>query len=74
MEKPGIEELAETYEDTLQARITQLETQQGLFTQALIAALEGRWTGANSVEAFLYALNPTLQGQLEVDPPYVIGA
>jgi hypothetical protein len=51
------------------ARITQLQTQQSLMTQALAAALEGRWQGANSVEAYLYALDPSLQGQLEADPP-----
>lgn len=49
--------------------ITQLQTQQGLQTQALINALEGRWVGADSVEAILYALNPALQGTLQPDPP-----
>ena len=52
-----------------QDQITQLQTQQGLQTQALINALEGRWVGANSVEAILYALNPGLQGTLTPDPP-----
>lgn len=51
------------------ARISQLQTQQGLMTQALKAALEGRWTGAGSVEAFLYALDPNMQGQVTPDPP-----
>jgi len=51
------------------ARITQLQQQQALMTAALIAALEGRWQGAGSVEAYLYALDPTLQGQLIPDPP-----
>lgn len=50
-------------------QITQLQTQQGLQTQALINALEGRWVGANSVEAIIYALNPGLQGTLTPDPP-----
>ena len=50
-------------------QITQLQTQQGLQTQALINALEGRWIGANSVEAILYALNPGLVGTLTPDPP-----
>lgn len=49
--------------------ITQLQSQQALQTQALINALEGRWVGANSVEAILYALNPGLQGTLTPDPP-----
>jgi shikimate kinase len=56
-------------EDDQDARIAQLQQQQSLMTQALAAALEGRWQGAGSVEAFLYALDPTLQGQLEPDPP-----
>jgi len=50
-------------------QITQLQNQQGLQTQALVNALEGRWVGANSVEAIIYALNPGLQGQLTPDPP-----
>jgi hypothetical protein len=50
-------------------QITQLQNQQGLQTQALVNALEGRWVGANSVEAIIYALNPGLQGQLVPDPP-----
>lgn len=54
---------------TEQDQITQLQTQQGLQTQALINALEGRWVGADSVEAILYALNPGLQGTLSPDPP-----
>jgi hypothetical protein len=59
-------------ENELNARLTTLETQQGLITQALVAALEGHWTGAPpSLEAFLYALNPTLQGQVTSDPPVV---
>lgn len=54
------------------ARVAQLQAQQSLLTQALVAALEGNWTGAPpSVEAFLYAINPGLQGTLDVDPPYV---
>ena len=57
------------------ARLTQLENQQALVTQALIAALQGQWVGAPpSVEAFLYALNPTLQGTLTLDPPVVPGS
>lgn len=49
--------------------ITQLQQQQALQTQAFINALEGRWTGADSVEAVLYALNPNLEGTLDPDPP-----
>lgn len=50
-------------------QITQLQTQQGLQTQAFINALEGRWVGANSVEAIIYALSPGVQGTLTPDPP-----
>lgn len=50
-------------------RITQLENQQMLQTRALTAALEGKWTGAESVEAFLYALDPGLEGTITPDPP-----
>jgi hypothetical protein len=57
------------YSDDQTAQITQLQQQQGLFTQALKAAVEGRWTGAGSVEAFLYALDPNLQGTVTPDPP-----
>lgn len=54
------------------ARINTLEQQQALLTQALAAALSGQWVGAPpSVEAFLYALSPTLQGNLVLDPPVV---
>lgn len=53
------------------AQITQLQQQQSLFTAAMAAALAGKWTGEGSVEAYLYALDPGLQGQLSVDPPVV---
>jgi len=58
--------------DEQDARITQLQQQQALLTQALAAALNGQWVGAPpSVEAFLYAIDPSLQGTLTLDPPYV---
>jgi len=50
-------------------QITQLQNQQSLFTQALKAALEGKWTGEGSVEAFLYALDPNMTGTLQLDIP-----
>jgi len=50
-------------------QITQLQQQQAIFTQALKAAVEGRWIGENSVEAFLYALDPNLTGSVAPDPP-----
>jgi hypothetical protein len=61
-----------TESDDTSAQIVMLQQQQALFTQALVAALAGRWTGGpTSVEAFLYALDPNLQGTLEVDAPVV---
>ena len=57
--------------DDEQAQITTLQQQQSLFTQALVAALAGKWTGSGSVEAYLYALDPNLQGTLDVDAPVV---
>lgn len=50
-------------------QITQLQQQQAIFTQALKAAIEGRWIGEGSVEALLYALDPTLTGTVSPDPP-----
>jgi hypothetical protein len=50
-------------------RLSILEAQQALLTQALQAALEGRWTGEGSVEAYLYAIDSGLQGQVTPDPP-----
>ena len=59
-------------EEETNARLTTLEQQQSLLTQCLVAALEGHWIGAPpSVEAFLFAINPTLQGQITPDPPVV---
>jgi len=57
------------YSDDQVAQITQLQQQQAIFTQALKAAVEGHWVGAGSVEALLYALDPTLQGTVTPDPP-----
>jgi len=51
------------------AAITQLQTQTMYLTQALKAACEGRWQGADSVEAWLLALNPALAGQIIANPP-----
>jgi hypothetical protein len=51
------------------AQIAQLQAQQALFTQALVAMLNGIWTGADSVEALTYALNPSLTGTLSLDVP-----
>lgn len=50
-------------------QITQLQQQQAIFTQALRAAVEGKWIGEASVEAFLYSLDPTMMGSITSDPP-----
>lgn len=55
--------------DEDRALITQLQQQQQFLTRALMAACAGRWQGEDSVEAWLYAIDPTLQGQLSVNPP-----
>lgn len=52
-----------------QAALTQLQTQQMYLTRALKSAAEGRWRGEDSVEAWLYAIDPGLQGQIEANPP-----
>jgi hypothetical protein len=58
-------------EEEQQARITMLQNQQSLFTRALIAALEGRWTGgADTVEGYLFALDPGLEGTVTANPPH----
>lgn len=49
--------------------ITQLQQQQALFTQIIKAQLEGRWVGADSAEALLYALDPNMTGTLTTDIP-----
>lgn len=56
-------------DDDATAQIAQLQQQQALLTRALRAAVEGRWRGEDSVEAYLYALDPGLQGQVQPDPP-----
>jgi hypothetical protein len=56
-------------DDQLSARLTQLENQQALLTQALAAALEGKWTGPGSVEGYLYAISPSMQGNVQANPP-----
>lgn len=51
------------------AAITTLQTQQMYLTRAMKAAAEGRWQGEDSVEAWLYAIDPSLQGQVVTNPP-----
>jgi hypothetical protein len=64
-------------EPSIQQLLGQLQTQQGCITRALWAADEGRWvaaeSGADSVEGWLLALNPTLTGDLEpFSPMYTV--
>lgn len=53
----------------LEAQITQLQQQQAIFTRIIAAQLQGLWTGEDSAEAWLYALDPTLVGTLTLDVP-----
>jgi hypothetical protein len=50
----------------------QLQAQMAIHTELMRRALEGKWDGAHhgadSAEADLYALNPTLQGKVTVVP------
>jgi hypothetical protein len=60
-----------TQED-LEARIAQLQQQQALFTASLRAMLQGEWAaGPATVEAYLYALDPNMQGNVELDVPVI---
>jgi hypothetical protein len=55
---------------TFDSQINQLQQQQALLTQALKHMLEGRWdAGPDTVEAILYALDPTSTGTLALDVP-----
>jgi hypothetical protein len=56
-------------DDETTAQINQLQQQQMFLTRALAAACAGRWQGEDSVEAWLYAIDPAFQGTLTVDPP-----
>lgn len=56
-------------EPDVNAQITQLQQQQALFTRIIAAQLQGIWTGADSAEAYLYALDPALTGTLTLDIP-----
>jgi len=52
-------------EEEIQAAIAQLQAQQSLQSAALKAALEARWTGEDSVDAYVQALTPGIQTQPE---------
>lgn len=51
--------------DDLAAQIDQLQAQQSLQSAALKAALEARWTGEDSVDAFVKAL---MGGDVQTTP------
>jgi len=45
-------------DEEIAAAIKQLQAQQSLQSSALKAALEARWTGEDSVDAYVKALTP----------------
>lgn len=65
------QELAEAVAN-IQRAIDETQQQQALQTQALLNLVRGQWDaaryGAQSVEAILVALNPSLQGKVDVTP------
>ena len=52
-------------DEEIQAIIAQLQQQQSLQSAALKAALEARWTGEDSVDAYVQALTPGISTQPE---------
>jgi N-acetyl-anhydromuramyl-L-alanine amidase AmpD len=52
-----------------EAQLNQLSEQQAAITRAVAAMTEGRWTGEDSVEAWLLALDPTFVGTLHPRQP-----
>lgn len=57
--------------DEEMALITQLQSQQAILTRIIAEQLQGNWTGADSAEAWLYALDPAIQGTLQLDIPVI---
>jgi Chitinase class I len=55
--------------DAHRQRLALLSQQQALITRALAAMAEGHWVGEGSVEAYLLALDPGLEGVLEPRVP-----
>lgn len=55
--------------DEHRRRLAELRQQQALITRALTAMAEARWVGEGSVEAYLLALDPGLEGTLERREP-----
>lgn len=56
-------------QEDLNAQITQLQNQQAIFTRIIAQQLQGKWSGEDSAEAWLYALDPSLTGTLVLDTP-----
>jgi hypothetical protein len=56
-------------EETFMTELRLLQRQQAMQTRAIRAYVEGRIVGEDSAEAWLYALDPTLQGRLEPKVP-----
>ena len=53
--------------DEIAATIRQLQEQQALQTQGLIAILEGRYAGgANTLDGYVHALNPDFKTEPKV--------
>jgi hypothetical protein len=48
-------------EEEMHAQILVLQKQQAYQTNAIRAALEGRWSGPDSVDAWVKALNPEIK-------------
>jgi N-acetylmuramoyl-L-alanine amidase len=70
------EHLGTLAEQPLERRLALLQEQQGAITRALAAMDDGRWmaadSGADSVEGWLLALNPSWTGLLEPCAPLYI--
>jgi len=53
-------------DEEMAAIISQLQAQQSLQSAALKAALEARWTGEDSVDAYVKALTPGITTSPEI--------
>jgi len=53
-------------DEEIAATIKQLQEQQSLQSAALKAALEARWTGEDSVDAYVHALTPGIETAPEI--------
>ena len=66
-----VQELAQAVAN-MQRAVDQLQQEQALQTQAILNTIRGRWdaaqNGAQSAEAILVALSPSLQGKVHAIP------